>query len=109
MYQEGGDSAETVSYIHVQCFKFVVLLHAHSLKVWCQLWIALSPVTQSPSVTKECYFKLAGTRSDRCGKENLIEQRKDLIMSEVPRLSERHINRDAWTRLNVLPAKIMQV
>ena len=27
----------------------------------------------------------------------------------VPRLREAHILRDSWTKLNVLPAKIMQV
>ncbi len=31
------------------------------------------------------------------------------LMCEVPRLLERHVDRDAWTKLNVLPAKIMQV
>ena len=27
----------------------------------------------------------------------------------VPRLRETHIKRDAWTKLNITPAKIMQV
>ena len=27
----------------------------------------------------------------------------------VPKMKEAHILRDAWTKLNVLPAKIMQV
>ena len=31
------------------------------------------------------------------------------LMSEVPKLKERYIKRDSWTRLNVAPAKIMQV
>ena len=31
------------------------------------------------------------------------------LMSAVPKLRERHIQRDSWTRLNVAPAKIMQV
>ena len=31
------------------------------------------------------------------------------LMSAVPKLRERHIHRDSWTRLNVAPAKIMQV
>ena len=29
--------------------------------------------------------------------------------SRVPKLKENHIRRDSWTRLNVLPSKIMQV
>ena len=31
------------------------------------------------------------------------------LMSAVPKLTEHHIHRDSWTRLNVAPAKIMQV
>ena len=31
------------------------------------------------------------------------------LMFAVPKLRERHIQRDSWTRLNVAPAKIMQV
>ena len=31
------------------------------------------------------------------------------LMSEVPKLKERYIKRDSWTRLNIAPAKIMQV
>lgn len=29
--------------------------------------------------------------------------------SRVPKLKESHIVRDSWTRLNVLPSKVMQV
>ncbi len=38
-----------------------------------------------------------------------IDRAQDGIMSEVPKLRERHIIRDSWTKLNVSPAKIMQV
>ena len=31
------------------------------------------------------------------------------MMSEVPKLRERHVIRDSWTKLNVSPAKIVQV
>ena len=29
--------------------------------------------------------------------------------SRVPKLKQNHIRRDSWTRLNVLPSKVMQV
>lgn len=29
--------------------------------------------------------------------------------TRVPKLKESHIQRDSWTRLNVLPSKVMQV
>lgn len=29
--------------------------------------------------------------------------------TQIPKLKESHIKRDAWTRLNVLPSKVMQV
>lgn len=29
--------------------------------------------------------------------------------TRVPKLKESHIRRDSWTRLNVLPSKVMQV
>ena len=29
--------------------------------------------------------------------------------SRVPKLKESYIRRDSWTRLNVLPSKVMQV
>ena len=38
-----------------------------------------------------------------------LERAQRGVMSEVPKLRERHIKRDAWTRLNVSTAKIMQV
>ena len=41
--------------------------------------------------------------------ERELDQAQKGVMCEVPRLVERHIYRDAWTRLIVLPAKIMQV
>lgn len=31
------------------------------------------------------------------------------LMCEVPKLKDRCVNRDSWTRLNVAPAKTMQV
>lgn len=30
-------------------------------------------------------------------------------LTRVPKLKESHIIRDSWTRLNVLPSKVMQV
>ena len=34
---------------------------------------------------------------------------KDNKLPRVPGLKESYVYRDAWTRLNVMPAKIMQV
>ena len=31
------------------------------------------------------------------------------MTTRVPKLKESHILRDSWTRLNVLPSKVMQV
>ena len=41
--------------------------------------------------------------------EREIDRAQRGLMCEVPRLVERHVHRDAWTKLNVLPAKILQV
>ena len=30
-------------------------------------------------------------------------------VTRVPKLKESHIRRDSWTRLNVLPSKVIQV
>lgn len=38
-----------------------------------------------------------------------LERMKANTLVRVPGLKENHIIRDAWTRLNVKPAKIMQV
>ena len=38
-----------------------------------------------------------------------MDRAKAGLMREVPKLQERHIIRDSWTKLNVSPAKIMQV
>ena len=38
-----------------------------------------------------------------------MERAKKGVMREVPNLQERRIIRDSWTKLNVSPAKIMQV
>ena len=38
-----------------------------------------------------------------------LEWAKQGLARMVPRLRETHILRDAWTKLNVHPAKIMQV
>ena len=37
------------------------------------------------------------------------ERRNKGAARSVPRLREVHVIRDSWTKLNVLPAKIMQV
>ncbi len=41
--------------------------------------------------------------------ERECERRSKGIARSVPRLREVHVIRDAWTKLNVHPAKIMQV
>lgn len=38
-----------------------------------------------------------------------MQRAKSGRMRRVPRLCYRHVYRDCWTRLNVQPAKIMQV
>ena len=38
-----------------------------------------------------------------------IQRAKTGLMCEVPQLKDSYIKRDSWTRLNVAPAKIMQV
>ena len=38
-----------------------------------------------------------------------VDRRKASLCSRVPKLKPNHIYRDAWTRLNVVPSKIMQV
>ena len=64
-----------------------------------------------------------GTKQFQCGKSSVIFgwiSIADLYKRElgrvsngqarmVPRLKEAHCLRDSWTKLNVLPAKIMQV
>lgn len=41
--------------------------------------------------------------------ERELERAKQNLTRMVPRLKETHCLRDAWTKLNVHPAKIMQV
>ena len=45
--------------------------------------------------------------------QDLYERELNRIQSgqvtRVPKLKESHIRRDSWTRLNVLPSKVMQV
>ena len=67
--------------------------------------------------------KNGGTKQFQCGKEkssfgwaSIIDMyRRDVHGARqqqtrmVPRLKEVHVLRDAWTKLNVSPAKIMQV
>lgn len=38
-----------------------------------------------------------------------LTRAKDGLMCQVPKLKDRYVKRDSWTRLNVAPAKIMQV
>lgn len=38
-----------------------------------------------------------------------MERMKNGQLTRVPKLRESHIVRDSWTRLNVLPSKVMQV
>ena len=38
-----------------------------------------------------------------------LQRIKNGQISRVPKLKESYVRRDSWTRLNVLPSKIMQV
>ena len=38
-----------------------------------------------------------------------LEQSKQHLARMIPKLKENHVLHDAWTKLNVHPAKIMQV
>ena len=38
-----------------------------------------------------------------------VERRQSGAARMVPRLREAYVNRDSWTKLNVAPAKVMQV
>jgi len=38
-----------------------------------------------------------------------VERKRSSQCSRVPKLKPNHVYRDAWTRLNVIPSKIMQV
>lgn len=38
-----------------------------------------------------------------------LERMKAGQTTRIPKLKESHIIRDSWTRLNVLPSKVMQV
>ena len=38
-----------------------------------------------------------------------VERIKSGQITRVPKLKERYVRRDSWTRLNVLPSKVMQV
>lgn len=67
--------------------------------------------------------KIGGTKQFQRGKENssfgwttIIDMYKREVNRArqqqtrmIPRLKEVHVLRDAWTKLNVSPAKIMQV
>ena len=61
--------------------------------------------------TKE--FSKDGTRFGWCTIEAVyksdLQRAKGGISRRVPGLKFSHVVRDSWTRLNVLPAKIMQV
>lgn len=62
-----------------------------------------------------------GTRQFTCGDKTFgwevivdmykreTERRKTGQCVRVPKLKANHVYRDAWTRLNVLPSKVMQV
>jgi len=67
--------------------------------------------------------KKGGTKHFKCGKDHSVfgwdaiiamyqrevGRAKQQLTRMVPRLKEVHVVRDAWTKLNVSPAKIMQV
>ena len=38
-----------------------------------------------------------------------VERIKSGQITRVPKLKESYVRRDSWTRLNVLPSKVMQV
>ena len=66
-------------------------------------------------------FSKGGTRQFTCdgeifGWEVIVdmykretERRKTGQYVQVPKLKANHVHRDAWTRLNALPSKMMQV
>ena len=41
--------------------------------------------------------------------EREMERSRNGQMATIPRMKSRYVYRDSWTRLNVTPAKIMQV
>lgn len=58
-------------------------------------------------------FDIGGVNYGWKGLEDLflreVERARTNQLRRVPDLKESHIHRDCWTRLNVKPAKIMQV
>ena len=70
-----------------------------------------------------CSLKIGGTKQFQHGKENSsfgwttiiemhereVNQPRQQQTRMVPHLKEVHVLRDAWTKLNVSPAKIIQV
>ncbi len=73
------------------------------LKVWCLPWAA----RRSKSFC--CHDISFGWSTIKRMWDRELDQAQKGLMFEVPRLLERHMDRDVWTKLNVLPAKIMQV
>lgn len=57
---------------------------------------------------KKMDVNLVGKPSLLCGRGSAQEQSM-VFMRKVPKLLPSFIERDAWTKLNVAPAKIMQV
>ncbi len=55
---------------------------------------------------RDCSFGWA-VIEDMYGRE--VARMKSGHCTRVPKLKESHIRRDSWTRLNVLPSKVMQV
>ena len=96
--------------------------HTHTHTLWVPL-LSLSPQLKNMvSALFQCRPKSAGgTREFVKGGQHFgwkcIEDmyRRELVrvqkgqITRVPKLKESHVRRDSWTRLNVLPSKVMQV
>ena len=61
---------------------------------------------------KKCFFwggSQFGWKAVQAVYNDEMERAKQNVMRRVPGLKRSHVYRDVWTRLNVAPAKIMQV
>ena len=108
----------------IMIYNIIIIIYAHT-----QIMIPIYPHTHTHTQLKNMVAALFQSRpSDRGGTrcfsskgcefgwsaiENMYQREIARIRegkcSRVPKLKESHILRDSWTRLNVLPSKIMQV
>ena len=87
-------------------------VHVHSHLLVAQLKSLVS-VLYNSGVEKTKHFFKGGTFFGWKTIERLwereVERSQKGQMVTIPRMKSRYIYRDSWTRLNVTPAKIMQV